>query len=327
MAKTLRIHDHSAEWAQDFTKIKTYLDSLLTDLIVSIEHIGSTSIPTLPAKPIIDIDIIYNNYLPEIIKILQANNYIYEGEKGIKDRHAFRRISDDFYEHHLYVIKADCDALKNHFTLKRALLNNHKYRDQYGSLKRQLIAKNNHDRELYTNSKTKLILSILKEESLMKSIILAGGCFWGVEAYFKQLDGVIATETGYVNGNGETTYEEVCAGSGHAEAVLIKYDEEIISLKKILDHLFNIIDPTSINKQGNDRGIQYRTGIYNYLPEQRQFIDNYLSIRQKEFNKPLTLELKSDLVFFPAEEYHQDYLGKNKGGYCHINLDSYKDVE
>ena len=161
----------------------------------------------------------------------------------------------------------------------------------------------------------------------MKSIVLAGGCFWGVEAYFKQLPEVTTTEVGYINGNGETTYEEVCRGGGHAEAVLIKYDDTEISLKKILDHLFNIIDPTSINKQGNDRGVQYRTGIYNYLPEQLTFINNYLNVRQKEFKNPFQIEIKNDLTFFPAEDYHQDYLGKNKNGYCHVKLESYKDVE
>lgn len=161
----------------------------------------------------------------------------------------------------------------------------------------------------------------------MKSIILAGGCFWGVEAYFKQLQGVTDSETGYVDGNHATSYEKVCAGSGHAEAVLIHYDEDIISLKKLLDHLFNIIDPTSINKQGNDVGVQYRTGIYNYTPEQKPFIDSYLVVRQKEYKRPLRLDLKTGLAFYKAEEYHQDYLSKNKNGYCHIDLSSHKNVK
>ncbi|MBN2604265.1 MAG: peptide-methionine (S)-S-oxide reductase MsrA [Bacilli bacterium] len=161
----------------------------------------------------------------------------------------------------------------------------------------------------------------------MKSIVFAGGCFWGVEAYFQQLVGVIDTEVGYINGDGETTYQEVCNSSGHAEAVYIRYDEEIISLKKLLDHLFNIIDPTSINKQGNDKGIQYRTGIYNYLPEQLSFIQNYIKIRQEEYTKPIVIELETNLQFYNAEDYHQDYLAKNKGGYCHIDLSSHKNVK
>lgn len=161
----------------------------------------------------------------------------------------------------------------------------------------------------------------------MKSIVLAGGCFWGVEAYFKQLPGVTDSEVGYINGHGETTYQKVCSGSGHAEAVLLHYDEEHISLKKIMDHFFNIIDPTSINKQGPDVGVQYRTGIYNYTPEQLPFIENYMSVRQKEYSKPIRVEVQTDLIFYPAEDYHQDYLDKNKNGYCHVKLDSYKNVE
>ena len=109
---------------------------------------------------------------------------------------------------------------------------------------RQLIKENSQNRELYTYKKTDVIQKILKEEYQMKSIILGGGCFWGVEAYFKQLEGVTDTEVGYINGNGETSYKEVCEGAGHAEAVLLNYDEELISLKKILDHFFNIIDQT-----------------------------------------------------------------------------------
>ena len=161
----------------------------------------------------------------------------------------------------------------------------------------------------------------------MKSIVFAGGCFWGVEAYFKQLKGVTETSVGYISGEGKASYEEVCNASGHAEAVYITYDEDLISLKKLLDHLFNIIDPTSINKQGNDRGIQYRTGIYNYTPEMFDLITGYISIRQKEYTKPIVIELKTNLEFYNAEEYHQDYLEKNKHGYCHVDLGSYKKVK
>lgn len=161
----------------------------------------------------------------------------------------------------------------------------------------------------------------------MKTIIFAGGCFWGVEAYFKQLEGVIETEVGYINGDGKATYEAVCKGNGYAEAVSITFDGQTTSFKKLLDHLFNIIDPTSINKQGPDIGVQYRTGIYNYLPEQLPFIKNYIGFRQKEFKKPIAIELDTNLVFYPAEANHQDYLGKNKNGYCHVSLDSYKNVK
>ncbi len=161
----------------------------------------------------------------------------------------------------------------------------------------------------------------------MKSIVFAGGCFWGVEAYFKQLDGVTDTEAGYIAGEGRASYEEVCNASGHAEAVYIRFDEEVISFKKLLDHLFNIIDPTSINKQGNDKGIQYRTGIYNYSAEMLDFIHSYINIRQNEYQKAIVIELKTNLEFYSAEAYHQDYLNKNKHGYCHVDLGSYKNIK
>lgn len=161
----------------------------------------------------------------------------------------------------------------------------------------------------------------------MKSIILAGGCFWGVEAYFNQLDGVTETEVGYIGAAGETTYEAVCNASGHAECVLVKFDEEIISLKKILDHYFNIINPTSLNKQGPDIGVQYRTGIFNYAAEDKAFINNYLSVRQREYDRPFQIEVVDYSEYFSAEENHQDYLKKNKNGYCHVNLDSHKNIK
>ena len=161
----------------------------------------------------------------------------------------------------------------------------------------------------------------------MKTIVFAGGCFWGVEAYFKQLSGVTETCAGYINGPGQPTYEKVCNFSGHAEAVMLTYNESVITLKKLLDHFFNIIDPTSINKQGNDIGIQYRSGIYNYTVEQLPFIRNYLHIRQKDYKRELALELATNLVFYEAEEYHQDYLEKHHYGYCHIDLGSYTNIK
>ena len=97
----------------------------------------------------------------------------------------------------------------------------------------------------------------------MKTIYLAGGCFWGVQRFFDQFDGVVRTETGYANGPEQApTYQDVCADSGHAETVRIDYDESRITLEELLDDYFMVIDPTSVNKQGHDEGIQYRTGIY-----------------------------------------------------------------
>ncbi len=325
--KRLRFSPYQPQWRDEFERLRDHLDYLLHPYIVTIHHVGSTSVASLGAKPILDVNVEYVEQFDVIRRILEQNGYRYEGEKGIPDRHAFAQLTDAFYEHHLYVSRSGSDNLVKQLAFKRALQNNPHHRTAYEQLKQALIASNDRDRALYTNSKTSLIQSILKEESAMKSIVFAGGCFWGVEAYFKQLDGVNDTEVGYINGPGATNYREVCAGSGHAEAVLIKFDDSVISLKKLLDHLFNIIDPTSINKQGNDRGVQYRTGIYNYLPEQLPFIRNYLNVRQNEYKKPLALELATDLTFYPAEEYHQDYLDKNKHGYCHVDLSSYRNVE
>lgn len=314
-------------WAVEFQKIQNFLESILNNTHKEIYHVGSTSVVSLTAKPIIDIDISYINNFELIKTLLTSNNYEYEGEKGIPYRHAFKYLKNDLYEHHLYVIEEGKAPLKDHLALKRALQNNVEYRKQYSELKLKLVNHNNQDRELYTNSKTDLIKKILLEVNSMKTIVFAGGCFWGVEAYFKQLEGVVETESGYINGDGQPTYEQVCNFSGHAEAVLIKYDDEVISLRKLLDHFFNIVDPTSINKQGADRGIQYRTGIYNYTAEQITFIRSYLTIRQKEYVKALAIEVATNLVFYKAEEYHQDYLGKNRGGYCHIDLKSHKNVK
>jgi len=324
--KPLRLEKHNPKWASEFTKIKDHLDALIASFYIDILHIGSTSVSDLYAKPIIDITIVFDSHLDLIISKLEASNYQYEGFKGIPERHAFAYLGSDLHEHHLYACHVDSAPLKDYLDLKRNLLNHPKNRARYSTLKQQLIAKNKTDRELYTISKTNVIQSILLEERTMRTIVFAGGCFWGVEAYFKQLKGVLETEVGYIAGNGETSYKEVCAGSGHAEAVMIQFDEELISLKKLLDHLFNIIDPTSINKQGPDVGVQYRSGVYNYLPEQLPFIKNYIAVRQKEYTKPIVIELGTNLPFFQAEDYHQDYLEKNKNGYCHVDLTSHKNI-
>jgi methionine-S-sulfoxide reductase len=327
LAKLLRYSAYQPCWKVEFERLRDHLDALLHPYIEAIHHVGSTSVESLGAKPILDVNIEYTEHFETIKEILENNHYQYEGEKGIPNRHAFKQLQDDFYEHHLYVSLAGSTNLVQQLAFKRALQNSGEYREKYATLKQKLIQENCVDRELYTNRKTSLIMSILKEESIMKSIVFAGGCFWGVEAYFKLLEGVMDTEVGYIDGRGPATYRDVCNGSGHTEAVLIQYDESIITLKKLLDHLFNIIDPTSINKQGNDRGIQYRTGIYNYTSEQQQFINNYLAVRQKEYKKPLQLDAKTNLTFYPAEDYHQDYLDKNKHGYCHVDLSSHSNVE
>lgn len=327
MANELRYEPYNPAWNDAFEQIRDLLYHHLEPFILDIIHVGSTSVVGLGAKPIIDIDIVYQDHLEQIINILEQLGYRYEGTKGVPDRHAFKALNSEYHEHHLYAVLDGSDALENHLTFQRALRNHPSYREEYMALKQSLILENKRDRERYTNKKTPFITTILKEESQMKSIVFAGGCFWGVEAYFKQLEGVKDTKVGYIGGNGQPSYEAVCAGNGYAEAVHIVFDEEQISLNKLLDHLFNIIDPTSINKQGNDVGVQYRTGIYNFTKEDEIFIKNYLNVRQKKYRKPLQLELMTGLTFHRAEEYHQDYLDKHPRGYCHVNLSSYKKVK
>ena len=153
----------------------------------------------------------------------------------------------------------------------------------------------------------------------MKTIYLAGGCFWGMQQFFDQFGGVIRTEVGYANGPEKApSYEEVCADSGHAETLRIDYDEQAITLTALLDYYFMVIDPLSVNRQGHDEGIQYRTGIY-YTDE--ALLPEIEAVYRKEEEKAgakLAVELEPLRNFYPAEEYHQKYLVKNPGGYCHI---------
>lgn len=156
----------------------------------------------------------------------------------------------------------------------------------------------------------------------MKKIILGGGCFWGVEAYYSRLKGVIKCKVGYANGiTDDTNYQEVCLGAtGHVEICEIVYDENIIHLTELLEHLFKIIDPTSLNRQGEDSGTQYRTGIYYENEEDRLDALNFINNKGKSYNKPIVVEVERICNFCEAEEYHQKYLDKNPSGYCHINL-------
>jgi len=158
----------------------------------------------------------------------------------------------------------------------------------------------------------------------LKEIALAGGCFWGVDEYFSRKKGVISTKAGYANGIKENpTYNEVCTGrTGHAETVLVKYDEAVITLEEILEKFFKVIDPTILNRQGNDRGTQYRTGIY-YLDEADiPKIEEFIESKRSEYSAPIVTEILPLKNFYDAEEYHQDYLKKNPRGYCHIDLNA-----
>lgn len=156
----------------------------------------------------------------------------------------------------------------------------------------------------------------------MKQIVLAGGCFWGVEAYFKRIRGVIQTKVGYTDGDTvNPSYRAVCTGkTHHVEACEIFYDENIISLEKILEHLFRIIDPTSLNKQGGDIGTQYRTGVYYEVASDENIIRSFIKKQQENYADEIVVEVKKQTTFYDAEEYHQDYLTKNPMGYCHVNL-------
>lgn len=168
-----------------------------------------------------------------------------------------------------------------------------------------------------------------KDNTQMKTIYLAGGCFWGVEKYFSLLPGVIATEVGYANGTSLTpTYEEVCRGNtGHAEAVKVEYNPTVISLPFLLQKYYDVIDPVSVNRQGNDKGTQYRTGIYYVDAADRAVIEMSLKELQKKYKEPIAVELMPLTHFFPAETYHQDYLDKNPGGYCHISRARFEEAK
>ena len=153
----------------------------------------------------------------------------------------------------------------------------------------------------------------------MSTIYLAGGCFWGLQKFFDQFDGVACTEVGYANGPDQApTYQEVCADSGHAETVKITYDPERISLESLLDYYFMVIDPLSVNRQGHDEGIQYRTGIFYTDESQLAVIRKVYEREEKKAGEKLAVVVEPLVNFFTAEEYHQKYLEKNPGGYCHI---------
>ena len=155
-----------------------------------------------------------------------------------------------------------------------------------------------------------------------KSIFLAAGCFWGVEAYFLQLKGVINTGVGYAQGHvDDPTYRQVCTGkTGHTETAMVLYDPLVITLEEILDHYFRIINPYVLNRQGNDIGSQYRTGIYYDNDDNLETIQNFIAEKQKESDKKIVVEVEELKSFWRAEEDHQRYLENNPNGYCHIDM-------
>lgn len=160
----------------------------------------------------------------------------------------------------------------------------------------------------------------------MKTIYLAGGCFWGVEHFFSLAKGIINTEVGYANGTLDNPkYEDLKHGLDDAsETVKVDYDENAISLEKIVELYLRVVDPYSVNKQGEDEGVQYRTGIYYQNDTDKQIIKEYFA---RVLEKDYKIEVVRLSKFFPAEEYHQDYLNKNPQGYCHINMAKLKPEE
>lgn len=162
----------------------------------------------------------------------------------------------------------------------------------------------------------------------LKEIYLAGGCFWGMEAYLERIYGVADAVSGYANGHTENPkYEDLLYNnSGHAETVQVKYDPERISLQALLTYYMKVVDPTSINQQGNDKGLQYRTGIYYTDPAEEKIIREFLAEQQKKYEKPIRIENLPLDNFTKAEDYHQDYLQKNPNGYCHIDLNKAQEI-
>ena len=157
----------------------------------------------------------------------------------------------------------------------------------------------------------------------MKEIYFAGGCFWGTEHFFKQIQGVTNTEVGFANGNTDhPTYKEVYTDTtGYAETVHVVYDEHIADLEFLLNMFFKAIDPTSLNRQGHDEGTRYRTGVYYTDESDLPVIRTVFAQQHQLLSHPIVVEVEPLRNFYAAEDYHQDYLDKNPDGYCHLPLE------
>ena len=155
---------------------------------------------------------------------------------------------------------------------------------------------------------------------MTKEIYFAGGCFWGTEHFFKQIEGVLETEVGFANGHTEnpTCKEVYTYQTGFAQTVYVKYNPDVVSLEFLLNMFFKAIDPTSLNKQGEDEGTRYRTGVYYTNDDDLAVIEKVFSQEQQNYQQPLAVEKLPLQNYYSAEEYHQDYLDKNPTGYCHL---------
>ena len=170
-------------------------------------------------------------------------------------------------------------------------------------------------------------IGVVFNKDHFRQIYLAGGCFWGLEAYMDRIYGVYDVTSGYANGNTENpSYKEVINGSGHAETVHIIYDETKVDLETLLHYYLRVVDPTSLNKQGNDRGIQYRTGMYYSDENDKAVIERVLLKEAEKYEDPIVIEVEKLKHYYLAEEYHQDYLEKNPNGYCHIELEEVEEI-
>lgn len=157
-----------------------------------------------------------------------------------------------------------------------------------------------------------------------ETAIFAAGCFWGVEEYFSRVKGVVNSESGYTGGTVKApSYEQVCSGkTGHAEAVRVTYDPTIVTYERLLQHFWELHDPTSLNRQGNDVGTQYRSAIFYTNPQQEKAARASAEklARSGRYTRKIVTEIQPAKDFYPAEDYHQDYLKKDPRGYCHIDL-------
>lgn len=166
------------------------------------------------------------------------------------------------------------------------------------------------------------------QKDQLSEIYLAGGCFWGLEAYMSRVYGVYDVTSGYANGPflGATYEDLIQRNSGHAETVHVQYDPNRVNLDTLLTYYFKVIDPTSLNKQGNDRGVQYRTGIYYTDEKELPVIHAAIEAQQTKYTKKIVVEVLPLKGYDIAEDYHQDYLEKNPNGYCHIDLEVVKEI-
>lgn len=170
------------------------------------------------------------------------------------------------------------------------------------------------------------LIAEAKGEQMPRTIVLGAGCFWGVEAYYKLVPGVLEVESGYANGKSEdTSYPEI-AQTGHAEVVKLTYDANKIHLAEILERFYVIVDPLALNRQGNDVGTQYRSGIYYETEEAEEIVERSLDLFHERLGSTSYIEVETLVNYVPAEDYHQNYLEKHPSAYCHVNLSDAKKI-